>query len=579
MKKLLLSFLLLALILPVFGQQNVDEFKFSLVPRRVSVPSLTGYLKADGTVPLTADWPMGVFNLTQAGWHGQTIAVDHGGTGLTSYAIGDILYATGTTTIGKLAAVAAGQVFTSAGTTTAPAWSPSVTLGDSAGVAGGTLTLNPTLGANLLTNGDFASDPTGTNTPWMEGTSTNIGTAWAYSNGKIRHATASATTLRQIISATIGQLLRVTYTIAQDGATPIAGTLKAYVGQSTTSGAGAGRTITVAAGTYVQDIYAAGTGTYYLTLTPSTTFAATIDDISVQLVTNGIVTSNGINLNGGRILLPTGDANYPSLSFSLFTTDGIYNNGASSGIYISTAGVPRALFSSALYIYTDILLGADLNSDIRLIGSLETLQLGPDAAAPVAVTLKGPDTSQADTAGGDIYLHGGTSKGSAAGGAFYLGTTTSGAASASDNTYIERVKISDTGTNFLGANSQSTNIPKPATVLLTLTNDTHTHATALIPAGCMVVGVSCRNISAVTGDATITGYDVGISTDANAWGDNVSPLINEITDLTDCTITAPLIFAAATDVILTYRGSGTNFTAGSTVRVTVHYVSVTAPTT
>lgn len=55
MKKLLLSFLLLALVLPAFGQ-NQDEFKFSLVPRRVSVPSVTGFIRDNGTVPLTANW-------------------------------------------------------------------------------------------------------------------------------------------------------------------------------------------------------------------------------------------------------------------------------------------------------------------------------------------------------------------------------------------------------------------------------------------------------------------------------------------------------------------------------------------
>lgn len=64
MKKILLSFLLLAITLPAFGQQNVDEFKFSLVPRRVAAPSLTGYVKADGSVPLTADWNVGPFDIT-----------------------------------------------------------------------------------------------------------------------------------------------------------------------------------------------------------------------------------------------------------------------------------------------------------------------------------------------------------------------------------------------------------------------------------------------------------------------------------------------------------------------------------
>jgi hypothetical protein len=63
MKKIFIAALLIVLALPIIGQ-NQDEYKFSLVPRRVAVPSLTGYLKDDGTVPLTADYDVGEFNLT-----------------------------------------------------------------------------------------------------------------------------------------------------------------------------------------------------------------------------------------------------------------------------------------------------------------------------------------------------------------------------------------------------------------------------------------------------------------------------------------------------------------------------------
>jgi hypothetical protein len=66
MKKIFVSLLLLALMLPVFGQ-NQDEFKFSLVPRRVSVPSVTGFIRDNGTVPLTANWNIGAFTLTVGG--------------------------------------------------------------------------------------------------------------------------------------------------------------------------------------------------------------------------------------------------------------------------------------------------------------------------------------------------------------------------------------------------------------------------------------------------------------------------------------------------------------------------------
>lgn len=57
-----------------------------------------------------------------------TLGATLGGTGQTVYAVGDLLYASTTTALSKLAAVAVGQVLVSAGTGTAPVWSPNLTL-------------------------------------------------------------------------------------------------------------------------------------------------------------------------------------------------------------------------------------------------------------------------------------------------------------------------------------------------------------------------------------------------------------------------------------------------------------------
>jgi hypothetical protein len=50
------------------------------------------------------------------------LAVAYGGTGLASYAVGDIIYASGATTLSKLADVATGNALISGGVTTAPSW-------------------------------------------------------------------------------------------------------------------------------------------------------------------------------------------------------------------------------------------------------------------------------------------------------------------------------------------------------------------------------------------------------------------------------------------------------------------------
>ena len=59
---------------------------------------------------------------------GTDVAVADGGTNLSSYAVGDILYASAATTIGKLADVATGSVLVSGGVGVAPAYSATPTL-------------------------------------------------------------------------------------------------------------------------------------------------------------------------------------------------------------------------------------------------------------------------------------------------------------------------------------------------------------------------------------------------------------------------------------------------------------------
>ena len=59
---------------------------------------------------------------------GAFTTVPDGGTGLSSYAVGDLVYASATTTLAKLADVATGQVLVSGGVNTAPAYSASPSL-------------------------------------------------------------------------------------------------------------------------------------------------------------------------------------------------------------------------------------------------------------------------------------------------------------------------------------------------------------------------------------------------------------------------------------------------------------------
>lgn len=65
----------------------------------------------------------GAIDLSQSNAVTGTVNVANGGTGISSYTIGDILYASGATTLSKLADVSAGSYLRSGGVSTAPLWS------------------------------------------------------------------------------------------------------------------------------------------------------------------------------------------------------------------------------------------------------------------------------------------------------------------------------------------------------------------------------------------------------------------------------------------------------------------------
>jgi hypothetical protein len=64
----------------------------------------------------------GVGTLAAGTWNGGTIAAAYGGTGQSSYAVGDLLYADTTTSLAKLADIVSGNALLSGGVGTAPAW-------------------------------------------------------------------------------------------------------------------------------------------------------------------------------------------------------------------------------------------------------------------------------------------------------------------------------------------------------------------------------------------------------------------------------------------------------------------------
>jgi hypothetical protein len=293
------------------------------------------------------------------------------------------------------------------------------------------------------------------------------------------------------------------------------------------------------------------------------------------------------NLTASRFISGVGAADTPA--FGEAGNSGLSFSAAGGSILFNIAGATKATLSGSSFTIPSAIYLLSTSTAIRRIANNQ-IQFGNNATtAPANQILQAAGSTDTDGIGANFNINGGQSVGAGDGGSVKFSTTPAGASGAVLNSWVERMSIDSTGTvtvgssggagtfKVSGANAQTTNIQQ-STVVVTTTAAATATATNLIPAGSMVVGVTCRNTTAVTGDAGFTGYSIGDGSDVDRWGANVNPAINETTDLTDCTITSPAIYAAATSVVLTQIG-GSRFDADKTIRVTVHYLSLTAPTT
>lgn len=132
-------------------------------------------------------------------WNATTIAVNKGGTGLTSYTVGDLVYASGSTTLAKLAGVATGNALISGGVGLAPSWGK---IGLTTHVSGTLPVANGGTGVTTSTgtgNVVLSASPTLSGTPLAPtaGVDTNTTqiatTAFVIGQGYLKSSTASST--------------------------------------------------------------------------------------------------------------------------------------------------------------------------------------------------------------------------------------------------------------------------------------------------------------------------------------------------------------------------------------------------
>ncbi len=231
-----------------------------------------------------------------------TVTAAQGGSGNATYTVGDLLYASASTTLSKLAGVATGNALISGGVSTAPSW----------GKIGLTTHVSGTL---PIANG-------GTNS------------STALNNNRIMVSSGGAVT--EAAALTNGQLL-----IGSTSAAPVAATLNAGNGIAITNAAGA---ITIAN----EPTITMATGTSTLTTT-STTDVALSTALSITpgagdylVFFTGVVSNN----NGGRGVIMSIYVNGTKIAASeIQATSGLASdkNTIASNTYVTGLGAGQAI--------------------------------------------------------------------------------------------------------------------------------------------------------------------------------------------------------------------------------------------
>lgn len=363
--------------------------------------------------------------ITMAG----VLDADNGGTGQSSYTVGDILYASTTTILSKLAAVAIGSYLRSAGTGTAPIWSTttlpnSATTGDLlhasasntynnlAAVATGSYLRSAGIGTtpvwstatlpNSATTGDLlyasASNVYSNLTAVASGSylrSAGIGTApvWstillpnAATTGDIWYASATST-ISALAIGTANQFLGVNnagtnieYKTASNGLTPASGTLKwggALTATTSITGAFAWDFTNNINGHKFDGTYTATANSQvHLLHTGTFTSRATVSDTFTGYSFTPSLTAGSTNQNLVAVRInPTWSTTNSPNNVGLWITVGNGDTGALPLYIETTAGARLYQFNAA---------------GTLSVGSTGTASIGPQSSGSGSATGRGP---------------------------------------------------------------------------------------------------------------------------------------------------------------------------------------------
>lgn len=190
------------------------------------------------------------------------LPVANGGTNVASYAVGDLLYASASTTLSKLADVATGNTLISGGVTTAPSWGKvglTTHVSGTLGAANGGTGVANNAASTITISGSFATTLTVTNTTGVTlpttGTLSTLAGSESLTNKKLGSLTTNGFVKVGSGDGTLssGPDLTTTFSAANTITGTATNTLKLAF-------ASLGTTVTDGAGTYYQNPTAAASG-------------------------------------------------------------------------------------------------------------------------------------------------------------------------------------------------------------------------------------------------------------------------------------------------------------------------------
>jgi hypothetical protein len=165
---------------------------------------------------------------------------------------------------------------------------------------------------------------------------------------------------------------------------------------------------------------------------------------------------------GTSFVAPDGSASAPSIVFAGSTNTGFFRTSTETGFLRNGSQIFSVQSGAFRLTAAQLQFGTDLPFSRE---SAATLQMGDDAASPIAQTFKGPDGSGTDKNGGDLNISAGANTGTGNGGSLNFKTSTPLATGSTNATLTTRMSI-----NGVSGTVAISNIVGTATLLTGFTS-------------------------------------------------------------------------------------------------------------